>query len=207
MTINYRKLIFFSLRFIAYVLVLAGLNLIYRFDATHFTGDVKVTEDSMTEITQEIMLLFVFVGFYLAGRRSKELQPLTNLMVLFFVMSFIREFNNLIPFWFYVVLPFMIWFLFLFVKNFKKVLSAFEMFIGLRSSGAFFIGFLITYMFSRLFGKTSFWITLLGDAYSRTAKNMAEEGVELLGYTIILISVVELLVYIYESGKEQKAVN
>ena len=130
-------------------------------------------------------------------------------MALVFFMSLIRELNNFIPFWFYIVLPFIIWFAYLLVKNFKKVLAAFEKFIGLRSSGAFFIGFLITYMFSRLFGKTSFWITLLGDSYTRTAKNMAEEGVELLGYTIILISVIELLVYVYEKkpGQEKEADN
>jgi hypothetical protein len=207
MEINYRKLLFFALRFIGYALLLIGLSVIYQYDATHFTGDIKITENSGTEIFQEVILFFVVIGFFIAGRRSKELSPITNLMALVFIMSLIREFNNYIEFWFYVVLPFLLWFVFLLIKNFKKVLIAFEKFIELRSSGAFFLGFLITYLFSRLFGKTSLWMSLLGDSYSRTAKNMAEEGIELLGYSLILISVIELLFYVFQKEKESKIVS
>ena len=201
---NYRKLLFFSLRFLAYALVMAVLYLIFKYDATHFTGDVKITENSMTEIFQEIIVFMVAVGFFVSGRMSKELTPVSNLLALLFLMSFVREFNNQIDYWSYIVAPILLVFLFLFVRNFKKNLAAFEQFIDLRSSGAFFIGFLITYVFSRFFGKTSFWMALLGDAYNRTAKNMAEEGIELLGYSIMLISVVELLVYLQGKSKKLK---
>jgi len=200
---NYRKLLFFAIRFVVYALVMAGLYFIFLFDATHQTEAIKITENSWTEITQEIIVLLSAIGFFVAGRQSKVLAPVLNLLSIFFVMSFIREFNNHIDFWFYLVLPFLGLFVFLLVRNFKKVVATFTEFIELKSSGTFFIGFLVTYLFSRLFGKSVLWIALMGDAYHRTAKNMAEEGVELLGYAIILISVVELMVSLRTKSRER----
>ncbi len=200
---NYRKLLFFAMRFVVYALVMAGLYFIFLFDATHQTAEIKITENSWTEITQEIIVLLSAIGFFVAGRQSKALVPVLNLLSIFFVMSFIREFNNHIDFWFYLVLPFLGLFVFLLVRNFKKVVAAFTEFVELRSSGAFFIGFLVTYLFSRLFGKSVLWMALLGDAYHRTAKNMAEEGIELLGYAIILISVVELMASLRTKPRER----
>ena len=199
MKMKNRTLLYFTLRFMAYAAILAGLYLIYSFDAKNSPGSLKITENSLTEISQEIFLFLAAGGFLLAGRRSPQMAPFLNLLSILFVMSFIREFNNQIEFWFYLVLPFLGLFVFLLVRNFKKNLAAFREFLELKSSGIFFIGFLITYLYSRLFGKTSFWMALMGDAYNRTAKNMAEEGIELLGYTIILISVFELLFNVYHN--------
>jgi hypothetical protein len=201
---NYRRLLFFVIRFLVYAMIMAGMYFIFLFDATHQTGEIKITENSLTEITQEIFVFLSAIGFFIAGRQSKVLAPVLNLLSLFFVMSFIREFNNHIDFWFYLVLPFLGLFVFLLVRNFKQVLSAFTQFVELRTSGAFFIGFLVTYLFSRLFGKTVLWMALMEDGYRRTAKNMAEEGIELLGYAIILISVVELMAFLRSEFSERK---
>jgi hypothetical protein len=200
---KYKNILFFAARFIAYAIVLVGLTVIYKYDAGHSTGDIKIQENSLTEIFQEIFVLLVAIGFFIAGRRLRELSPVLNLMALFFLISFIREFNNQIEFWFYIALPFILWFVYLFVKNFKKVWESFERFVKLQSSGSFFIGFLVCYIFSRLYGKTSLWKALLDDSYTRSAKNMAEEGIELLGYAIILISVVELLVLVFSEKKNK----
>jgi hypothetical protein len=201
MNIKYRNISFFMLRFFAYVLIMTGLNYIFEYDATHSENSIKFTENSLTEIFQAIFVFISAVGFFLVGRKDKSLTPLMNLMALIFITSFIREFNNQIDYWFYLALPFLLLFVFLLFTNFKKVIDSFARFIELKSSGIFFIGFLITYVFSRLFGRTSFWKALLEDDYIRTAKNVAEEGIELLGYSIILISVVELVVFVYRKNR------
>lgn len=206
MKIQYRKLVFFGIRFIVYAGIMVLLNLIFQYDATHSADEVKITENSLTELFQEIFVFVVAAGFFIVSRRSRELAPVTYLFALFFLISFIREFNNQIEFWFYLASPFIVWFFFLLIKNFRKVLTAFERFIELRPSGAFFIGFLVCYLFSRLFGQTSFWKVLLEEAYSRAAKNMAEEGIELLGYAIILISVVELLALVYRENSAKRGI-
>lgn len=201
---KYKNIVLFAVRFVAYAIILVGLTVLYNYDATHFTGDIKITEGSLTEMFQEGFVLIVALGFFLAARRSKELSPVLNLMALFFLIAFIREFNNQLEYWFYVALPFILWFAYLFIRNFKKVWSSFEQFIKLPSSGAFFIGFLVCFVFSRLFGKTTLWKALLEETYNRSAKNLAEEGIELLGYAIILISVVELLFLVYSEKKNAK---
>ena len=80
--------------------MLVGLTVVYNYDAVHFSGDVKITENSLTEIFQEVFVFLVAVGFFVAGRRSRELAPVLNLMALFFLISFIREFNNQLEYWF-----------------------------------------------------------------------------------------------------------
>jgi hypothetical protein len=57
--------------------------------------------------------------------------------------------------------------------------------------GLLLAGFLITFIFSRLFGKTSFWQTLMGERYFRSVKNAAEECIELLGYGLLLAAAAE----------------
>ena len=43
---------------------------------------------------------------------------------------------------------------------------------------------LIVLVFSRLFGMHQLWQHLMLDGYNRVVKNIAEEGTELLGYSI-----------------------
>ena len=59
--------------------------------------------------------------------------------------------------------------------------------------GLFTAGVLTTYIFSRLYGRQAFWQAILEESYSGTFKSVAEEVVELLGYSLILIATVELL--------------
>jgi hypothetical protein len=198
----YRKVIFYGIRLACYAALLVSLYFIYMYDAKHATGEVKITDTSATELFQEIFVVITAAGFFITGRWAKHLAPVTDLASLVFVMSAIREMNNLIPSWFYFVAPFILLFLYLLVKNFKKVVVALADFVELRSTGAFFLGFLVTYVFSRFFGKAKLWEAMLGDAYTRNAKNLGEEGIELLGYALILISVVELLVYAYQKKHE-----
>ena len=55
-------------------------------------------------------------------------------------------------------------------------------FMNLPASGIFLCGLLTVLVFSRLFGSNYLWEPLMGEEYIRCAKNMAEEGLELLGY-------------------------
>ncbi|MDX1556111.1 MAG: hypothetical protein R3212_08800, partial [Xanthomonadales bacterium] len=63
--------------------------------------------------------------------------------------------------------------------------------------------FLVLLVFSRLFGRASFWQSVMGEDYLRVVKNIAEEGTELLGYGLIAIAAVELLVVVVSAGRAQ----
>lgn len=49
-------------------------------------------------------------------------------------------------------------------------------------------GLLIVLVFSRLFGMNALWENLMLDGYNRVVKNMAEEGCELLGYSLCTLA-------------------
>jgi hypothetical protein len=78
-------------------------------------------------------------------------------------------------------------------------------FSHLASAGIFLSGFLVIMAFSRLIGRGSFWEAVMGDGYMRVVKNIAEEGTELMGYTLLLISAVEFLWYVISQRKAEKA--
>ncbi|MDN6314120.1 MAG: hypothetical protein L0J56_02290, partial [Halomonas sp.] len=61
------------------------------------------------------------------------------------------------------------------------------------SLGLFTAGFFTTYAFSRLYGRKEFWQAVMQEHYMGNIKSMAEEVVELLGYSLILFAMIELL--------------
>lgn len=75
----------------------------------------------------------------------------------------------------------------------QRFVSEFITYSNSFSFGLFASGFLVTYVFSRLYGRSEMWIAILGDHYQRTFKDAAEEITELLGYSLILIAVIELV--------------
>ncbi len=69
--------------------------------------------------------------------------------------------------------------------------AAAQDFIRQPAFGVMLSGFLIVFVFSRLFGRHAFWSDLMCEHYLRSVKNVAEEGTELIGYLLILISTIE----------------
>jgi hypothetical protein len=196
----------FSLSFAARILVYVGimflLNAIFMYDAQNTTDTGKFGEISITEFTQEVFIFLSGVLFIFIGRNNRDLTPIANLISIFFFMSFIREFNNYIPFWFYLVLPFMVLFFYLIYRDRKKIFASAQKFLEIPYTAYFVTGFLITFVFSRLFGRSKFWEALLETDYNRWAKNAAEEGIELLGYTFFFIASVEIFLAVIRKRKQ-----
>jgi hypothetical protein len=187
--------LFIAIRVIVYSLVIFGVAEAIFFDAAHPMEDGYFGEITFTEIGQEV-ILFVLFGFYLwLGFKWRKIQPVSNLVSLFFLMSFIREFNFLVDKWIFPVLVVFAFFVWLFIRDFKKIKDSTIQFFSVPASGWFLPGLLITYIFSRLFGRSKFWQLLYHDDSYRLAKAATEEGLELLGNAIMLIGAVEFLLY------------
>jgi hypothetical protein len=154
-------------------------------------------EITLTEIGQEIILFCLFVFYLWIGFKWREIQAVSNLVSLFFLMSFFREFNFLTDKWIYPVLLVLAIIAWLVIRDFKKIRTATLVFFKTPASAWFLSGFLITYIFSRLFGRSSFWRLLYHDESYRLAKAATEEGLELLGDTLMLISAVEFFLFYY----------
>ena len=89
-----------AIRVIIYALVVFGISEAIFFDAAHPMEDGYFGEITLTEIGQEIILFILFVSFLILGYKWREVQAVSNLASLFFLMSFIREFNFILDNWF-----------------------------------------------------------------------------------------------------------
>lgn len=197
-----RKILFFLVRVIFYSGIMVLLNVFFMADAGHESVTGKFGENSITEVMQELFLLLSGIIFLAISRIDRELAAVSNLIALFFFMSFIREFNNQIDFWFYLVIPLLLLFAWLAFRDRKKLFTSVEKLIDIPAIAYFVTGFLVTFIFSRFFGRTSMWMKLLGEDYNRWAKNAAEEGIELLGYTLFFIASVEIFLHVFRNRKK-----
>lgn len=191
-----KSTLYYFIRYILYAAMMYLLYMVYMYDARNPTITGKFGEISATEIIQEILLFIMGFLYILAGRRDKHLTAASNLISVFFFIAFIREFNNFIDFWFYLVLPLLILFFRLIYRDRRKIVSSIHYFLELPSTSWFVSGFLVTFIFSRFFGRSGLWMAILESNFNRAAKSAAEEGIELLGYTLLFISTIELFIVI-----------
>lgn len=197
--------LFVFIRLVIYTLAMFGIAEAIFFDAAHPMEQGYFGEITLTEIGQEIILFFLFLFFLFIGFKWKEIQSVSNLVSLFFLMSFIREFNFLIENWIYPVLVVLAVFIYLIFRDYKKIKRSAVEFLSIPASGWLFSGLLVTYIFSRLFGRSEFWRLLYSEENYRLAKAATEEGIELLGNYLMLIAAIEfLLFYLYRNRKSNK---
>jgi hypothetical protein len=167
------------------------------FDAANPVGDSYFGEITFVEIGQEIILFILFCFYMVLGFKWREIQPVANLVSLFFLMSFIREFNFLVDKWIFPVLVVFAFLAWLFIRDFKKLKASTIRFFSVPASSWLLAGMLATYIFSRLMGRTKFWQLLYHDESYRLAKAATEEGIELMGNTFMLIGALEFLIYYF----------
>jgi len=183
--------IFIATRVIIYSLFIYALAEAIRFDALYPMEDGYFGEISRTEFSQEFILLVLVAFYLLLGKRYPPVQPVSNLVALFLLIGLIRELNFIISWWFWPALLVLMAAIWLVWRDFTKLKSATQEFFAQPASSWFFAGFLITYIFSRLMGRSKFWLLMYDESNYRMAKAATEEGMELMGYGLMLISAVE----------------
>ncbi len=193
-----------ALRIIIYSLLMFGVAEIVRLDALFPMEDGYFGEISFTEISQEVILFTLFIMYMVMGRRYTLVRPVTNILSLFFLASFIREFNFLIDWWAYLVVPVILVAVWLIMRDYKKLKDATILFFANPASTWLLSGLLLTYVFSRLIGRSSFWRILYDENSYRLAKAATEEGLELAGDVLMLISALEFFLYFHYAGKTSK---
>ncbi|RZU99406.1 hypothetical protein [Spiribacter vilamensis] len=193
--ITFRTLFF---RAIIYVLVIGAIAQGAYWEA-QYLPEVRFSELGFTELTQTCVLitsclLLVYI------RQVLQIWPnLTLLLLAFVAASLVREQDAFLDHYVathtwkilvsLIVIPSITWV----VIQRRRFLAEFARYSNTLSLGLFTAGILVTYAFSRLFGRQVFWRAVMQEGYMRDVKDMAEEVIELLGYSIILIAIVELL--------------
>jgi hypothetical protein len=186
------------LRAIVYLLFVAAMTQGAYIEALHF-HEVRFTERGYTELAQSVLLASASI-LLLYTRQVLKVMPTVSLLMFAFVFSsLIREQDAFLDNYIFdgtwqllvtlVLLPclvFVLWQRHRFANEFIAYSNSF-------SFGLFASGLLVTYLFSRLYGRSEMWMAILDEHYARTFKDAAEEITELLGYGLILIAIIELV--------------
>lgn len=187
-------------RIVVYGLLMVLLNQLMFRDATPQGLEMKFAEATFTEWTQQVILLLMTLIFGHCAYHFIHMRCLSVLLSGFSVTGLVREYNNFFNeqvfdgAWQLLALlalgatGVLTW------RHRANFWQDLENYYRSLSFGLLLAGFLTTFIFSRLFGRTVFWEALMEERYFRSVKNAAEESVELLGYGLLLVASVEYFI-------------
>lgn len=186
------------LRATLYILLIAGIAQGVFYEALYF-ADARFSERGFTELAQTSLLATASALLLYAMLGLRELRLVALLMFGFLFASLIREQDALLDArvfdgaWQLLVSLTVLPILFMVIRQRRRFVAEFAAYANSFSFGLFAAGFLTTYVFSRLYGRQDFWRAVLQENYLRDFKSAAEELVELFGYALLLIAVIELV--------------
>lgn len=154
-------------------------------------------ETGPVEIMETVFVLVTALIFLAAGRLDRVRAPFVCLLASLLFCAVIRESDYFLD----VLIcrhawKFFVGVLFVFIslhvrRNFKSIVESLTDFMCQPCFGVLMSGLLVLVVFSRLFGYGDLWKELIEGRLYRVVKTIVEEGVELMGYFLILISAFE----------------
>ena len=185
-----------TLRFFVYIFFILGITQLLFIDTAVSFEPEQMQEATLTEWLQLTFLALILFLFYRTGQASKGKRPMTNLLIGVTLVVMIREvdwfFDTYISVGVWQILTIIVFVIFLFfsIKERKLLKNGIKDFIKHPSFGIILCGFLTTFVFAPVLGSLNIWKSVM-DGYLRSIAEGAEEGVELLGYSFILIGAFE----------------
>ena len=179
------------LAFVVLALCAAGMVGLLRLDV--YVDAHNLSEFSWVELTQEVLLFLLVLGYFALARHSRLWRPAATLVGGFFACLLIREldaFLDVVFHGFWVVPALLVAGLALSVawKERAATLRGLAMMVRSPFFGGLLCGLVTLLVFSRLMGMSSLWQMLLQDGYARMIKETVEETLELFGYMQIFVA-------------------
>lgn len=202
-----------AVRYLAYGFLAFLIAEFLRWSASNDNSEAKFPELSLVEFAQSFLLAasaLISLRFYMSNRRYFH-RHIFMLMAAFCTIAFIREqdmhFEIYVgdgtwPIPVFVIIALVIYRIF---QVRKDLLAEIVSYVKTRSYGFFCAATITILIFSRMFGRTVFWETVMGDQYFRTVKNVAEESLELYGYLLLVMAVIELAIGDHQLKSLKKA--
>ncbi|HDZ48550.1 hypothetical protein LCGC14_0037000 [marine sediment metagenome] len=200
------------LRATLYVLFIGGIAQGAYLEAIYLPS-VRFTELGFTEFTQTVILATCCLMLIYIRHVLKVWPTVTLLLLAFIAASLVREQDYFFDEYVarntwkvlvsLIVIPSIVWV----VIQRRRFIEEFVSYSNTFAFGLFAAGVLTTYVFSRLYGRQIFWRAVLEDNYVREFKDVAEEVVELLGYSLILFATLELLLLALRIHKARRVTN
>ena len=168
--------------------LLASIRLIITIDGEIILAGAS--ENSVTEYTQEGLILLSASLFGLGAWRRPESRGFLVLVAGLFGCMFVREFDNHLDriahgFWVYPAVLLAVTSIVYARLCGRTVLAPMAVYTQTRSYVYLSIGLLIVIVFSRIVGSNSLWRELMGDDYQWAYKTIIQEALELSGYVLI----------------------
>jgi len=161
--------------------------------ATQF-GKQFYAETGPVEIMETVFALVTALVFLSVGRLDRQKESFVALMASLLFCAVIRESDYFLDVlvgrntWKVLVGLLVVLTFFHVRRNFQSILESLMDFLSQPSFGILISGALVLVVFSRLFGYGDFWKDLIEGKLYRVVKTIVEEGVELMGYFLILVS-------------------
>jgi hypothetical protein len=178
------------LPFILISLLSAGVITIINID--YFFLENNLSEQSLTEVFQQLLLLASVAIFSWSAYKEEESRTFFILVAGFFGCMFLREldyyFDMIVHgFWFYPTILLAISVIIYSIKNDEFLLSSVRSFSQTKAYFNILIGLVIIMIFSRLFGSGTLWKEVMNEDYHHIYKTIIQEGLELFGYMFLFI--------------------
>lgn len=182
-----------------YMLIMAGMAHLVMMEGYSERTSAEYSESSLTEWLEIVSALLSGICFLFVAWLNRALRPVAVMLATLTCTMFIREADFFLDARVFdgawqvlVTLVFVATGIYLWRQP-DSIADSIRLYAQQPSSGILLSGILVTFVFSRLFGRASFWEAVMGESYLRVVKNIAEEGTELLGYGLIVIAALELL--------------
>lgn len=175
---------------LGYALLTTTAGLLFILDARTL-AEIHFSETSRVEFAELVFLLLSLLGFAWGSGSDTRRRTLATLFCGLTLTAFIRELDWIMDdlvhgLWkapaaaVILATTVSLW------RNRTHLFPALAEFTGRSAWGLLTSGFLTIVIFSRLIGMKANWVAMLGHgAVMTSVKRAAEEGIELLGYTLI----------------------
>lgn len=178
------------LPFILISLLSAGVITIINID--FFFLENNLSERSLTELFQQLLLLASAAIFIWSANKVEESRTLFILVAGFFGCMFLREldyyFDMIVHgFWFYPTILLASSVIIYSIKHSAYLISSVRTFSQTNAYFNILVGLVIIMIFSRLFGSGTLWKGVMNDDYQHIYKTIIQEGLELFGYLFLFI--------------------
>lgn len=200
------------LRFVLYIALFVFYNEGMLWEATQAAiAGQKFTsyELNFSEIMQNLMLGGGACLALAARKQWPVFRTGSLLLALFLLASMARQNHLRLEEWLHplawkvLVLVFAIYAFVTLFRHWQTLKDELNTYTRSYSFGLLIAGLLTTYVYSRLFGRQILWQAALEGGYLRTAKNLAEEATESIGYMLIFAASVELYLLARRLYREQ----
>lgn len=197
--VSYVDFFMFLLRSFIYLLCLAGVASLIQLEGFELQQNALYSEETLTEHMQDILTFLSAILFFYASRISSKLKVASVLLAALTAMMFVREFDTYLDMyvfdgaWQTIVYSILACTFVYLIRKRGTIFSSIQAYTQTPSYGICLSGLVTLLAFSRIMGRGEFWHSIMGESYVRIVKNIVEEGIETLGYTLILISAIELV--------------